>query len=753
MPRAMVKPRPQYTFDAGVGSGTAYVLVPAAIATIYNINPLFNAGYSGQGQTIVLIEDTNMFSVADWNTFRTAFGLSSYAGTLTQVHPSGAAACTNPGIILGNEAEATLDVEWASAAAPSAAIELASCADVSTTFGGLLALENIVNSTPAPTIVSISYGECETVNGATANAAYNSAYQQAAAEGISVFVSAGDEGAASCDANQTGATDGIGVSAFASTAYNVAVGGTDFADSYMGAMDAGVSNATYWGSANSGTFGSALSYVPEIPWNDSCASVLVANFLGFPTTYGAAGSCNSGTGLLTTASGSGGPSGCATGSSSSPAVGGTCTGYPKPSWQKLLGNPNDGVRDLPDVSLFAADGIWGHAYVYCDSDAADPGQSCSGLPLNWSLAGGTSFASPILAGIQALVNQRWGAQGNPNPSLYSLARTEYGASGSAACNSSNGSRAGAGCVFYDVTLGDIDINCTGPDCYAPSGTNGVLSTSSSAYDMAFGTQTGWDFATGIGTVNAANLVTNAIWGDGVKLVMTLRSNSTAGVTTSVSVNAVDGFGNAIPGYASALTFTSSDPRAALPSSAPFSNGTTGALQLTFDTSGAQTLTARSSTNAAVTVTGGITVSPGATASYLFQGLPAFADAGVALGFTVAAIDAYGNVTPAYSGTSHFTSSDALAALPADASFQAGASGSLTVTMQAIGPDVLTATDTVNPTITGSTTVTLGQSIANARMISGTFGCSVSRGSVGAFLPLLFLFGPLQRRRRILDRSG
>ena len=96
-----------------------------------------------------------------------------------------------------DDGEAILDAEYASAAAPSANIELASCADTATTFGGLIALQNLINgSITPPAIMSISYGECEAQNGATANAAYNSTYQQAVAEGVSVFVSAGDEGGA-----------------------------------------------------------------------------------------------------------------------------------------------------------------------------------------------------------------------------------------------------------------------------------------------------------------------------------------------------------------------------------------------------------------------------------------------------------------------------------------------------------------------------------------------------------------------------
>ncbi len=513
MPRPLVKPRADYTFTSS--GSTYYAVTPPDLATIYNLNPVFAAGYTGTGQTIVVIEDTNVYSTADWTTFRSAFGLSGYtAGSFTQVHPapvSGTNNCTNPGVVVGNDGEAILDAEYASAAAPSATIELASCKDTSTTFGGLIALQNLLNaSATPPALVSISYGECEAYNGATANAAYNTTYQQAVAEGVSIFVSSGDEGAASCDANLTKATHGIGVSGFASTPYNVAVGGTDYGDSYAG------TTSTYWNSTNTSTYGSAKSYIPEIPWNNSCASALIASAEGYSTTYGTSGFCNSTTGrnnFLTTGSGSGGPSGCATGrASTSGVVSGTCKGYAKPSWQSLVGVPSDGVRDIPDVSLFAANGVWGHYFVFCYTDAAGGGAPCTGAPSGWAGAGGTSFSSPILAGMQALVNQKWGRQGNPNPVYYAIAAAEYGASGSATCNSSNGNTVGSTCVFYDVTQGDMDVNCTGThNCYRPSGTNGVLSTSTTSYAPAYKTGTGWDFATGIGTVNAYNLVFSTNW--------------------------------------------------------------------------------------------------------------------------------------------------------------------------------------------------------------------------------------------------
>ncbi len=116
-----------------------------------------------------------------------------------------------------------------------------------------------------------------------------------------------------------------------------------------------------------------------------------------------------------------------------------------------------------------------------------------------------------MAGIQALVNQVNGkSQGNPNYVYYKLAAKEYGTAGNASCKSTLGRAIAGTCIFYDVTLGDMDVPCTlgAGNCYKPSGVNGVLSTSDSSYLPAYGAAVGWDFATGIGTVNAYNLVTN-----------------------------------------------------------------------------------------------------------------------------------------------------------------------------------------------------------------------------------------------------
>ena len=488
------------------------LVVPDDLHTIYNFAPTYNSGITGKSQKVVVIEDTDVYSTNDWIVFRKTFGLAKYtSGSFTQIHPGG---CQDPGVLVGNDGEAILDAEYASAAAPDAHIVLASCADTQTTFGGLLALQALIDRPVPPPIISISYGECEAGLGAAGNATYNYTYQQAASEGVSVFVSSGDEGAASCDADEPSAQLGIAVSGFASTPYNVAVGGTDFGDSYAG------TNTEYWRSKNNATYGSAKSYIPEIPWDDSCASTLLTNAVGYNVPYGQDGFCNSTEGeafFSTTASGSGGPSGCAYGNTSpkagTPAVSGTCKGYAKPNYQAgLYGNPNDGVRDIPDVSLFAANGVFGHYYIFCYTDPAPGtgGTPCTGNPENWSGAGGTSFASPIVAGVQALIDQSTGSpQGNPNYVYYALAREQFGDSGNSYCDATLGNGIDPSCTFHDVTEGDMDVNCVGTfNCYTPSGANGVLSVKTKAYEKAYNSKLGWDFATGIGTLNVGKLVKN-----------------------------------------------------------------------------------------------------------------------------------------------------------------------------------------------------------------------------------------------------
>jgi subtilase family serine protease len=471
---------------------TLYLVGAADFNEIYNTTPQWTASTSitGKGQTIAVVEDSDMANTADFTTFRTAFIPSTYAtGTLTQEQPNSGGNCTDPGTN-GAETEAALDTEWAGTAAPGANIILAACDDTDTaTFGGLIALQNLINVSNSPQIFSMSYGECEAENGAAANAAFNATYEQAAAQGQSVFVSSGDSLAAVCDGNGAEySTLGISVNGWGSTPYNVSVGGTDFGDTYAG------TNSTYWSATNGTNHLSAKSYIPEIPWNNSCASDLIWGYLGYASGEAF---CNSSTGadFLSTGGGSGGPS----------AV------YAKPSWQSgFAGITTDGVRDMPDVVLFAANGVWNQAIEFCDSSVVTCNYNNATDAIE-SSAGGTSFASPSMAGIQALVNQKTGElQGDPNYILYALAKAEYGTSGSSACNSTKGNAVASSCVFYDITQGDIGTPCeTGSvNCYSSNSGDayGLLSTTTNSLTTAYPTTTGYDLATGIGSVNVSNLV-------------------------------------------------------------------------------------------------------------------------------------------------------------------------------------------------------------------------------------------------------
>ena len=313
------------------------------------------------------------------------------------------------------------------------------------------------------------------------NAYTSQLYQQAVTEGVSVFASSGDEGGDSSDADLSlgqrrpfrQRPDLYCPTTFRWEARTSRIRITPSVRPRR--VRAAASVSTYWSPPIRRTLARHLSYIPEIPWNDSCGSQLWDTYNGYSTGYGTAGYCNNG-GAKSVIAGSGGFSNCFTGAPDPNYPGiysGTCTGNPKPSWQAgILGNPSDGVRDIPDVSLFASQGQWGHAFVYCTA-------SC---PTRLGLAGGTSFSSPIMSGIQALVNQYTGQNwGNPNPIYYAIANAQFTNglfSGSLRfCDSSITGGPDGRCVFHDVTQGDIDLACpTGTqNCYNTGGAYGVLS--------------------------------------------------------------------------------------------------------------------------------------------------------------------------------------------------------------------------------------------------------------------------------------
>jgi len=496
------------------------VVAPFDFATIYNLLPLWNQGITGKGVTIATVEDTNLAHPSDWSTFRKTFGLTGFKdATFKQVYPG----CPNPGQN-GDEIEAALDVEWASAAAPDANIVLFACGDTKTTSGLDLALLGLLETNP-PDIISDSYGLCETVTGQAEVALENFEAELATLEGVTFFIAQGDTGADECAPVETTnySTQGINSGDNTASAFAVDVGGTDFMAQYN--FDTrGVPLSKYWSAKNNPTtLASALSYVPEIPWNDGCTSKLIYTdpvIAGFNLSFGPNGFCNSAAGqqnFLIDVGGSGGPSTCFTGTPSIPGVvSGTCKGNPKPLYQYgVPGVPADGLRDQPDLSLFAGNGVWGSFYVECLSDTAQGGTACT--PQNDAIllgGGGTSFASPAMAGILALIEQRFGKQGDANFVFYSLAARQFRQPGASKCNASqtSGALPAESCIFNDITLGDMDIPCGQNsdghfyDCHGASSLLiGELSTANSENAPAYPATVGYDLATGLGSVNATNL--------------------------------------------------------------------------------------------------------------------------------------------------------------------------------------------------------------------------------------------------------
>jgi subtilase family serine protease len=510
---------PHFTLKSR-GGDTFHAVAPYDFDTIYNVLPLWKRGITGQGVTIALVEDSNLLHPSDWREFRKVFGLNSFKdATFKQVYPN----CENPGAN-ADEIEAALDVEWASAAAPNANIELSACSNSKGVFGLDLAILNLLDLDP-PDIISDSYGLCESISGQTEIALENREAQIATALGTTFFIAQGDTGADECSPVE-GFESHLGINSGDNTAsaYAVDIGGTDFMAQYNQDVN-GIPVSNYWSAQNNPqTKASALSYIPEIPWNDSCTSELIYSDPIFAEgtyrrSYGASGFCNSKLGreLKFSVGGSGGPSTCFTGVPAiKGVVSGTCRGNPKPSYQTgVPGVPNDGERDQPDLSFFAADGLWGSFLVECMSDKKEGGAACTARNDAFlEGGGGTSFASPAMAGIQALIDQQYGRQGDANYVFYALATVQFASQGLSTCNASqaNGGLPAASCVFNDVQAGDMDIPCGQNDkvksynCLG-NGTKlvGELSTSTKSSEPAYPASTGYDLATGLGSVNATNL--------------------------------------------------------------------------------------------------------------------------------------------------------------------------------------------------------------------------------------------------------
>jgi hypothetical protein len=506
-------------------SGGKYLFIgPGDAATIYDAPTSLNTHrasgqtiYDGAGVTIGVATD-GVVSIPNVAHYRSLFGLP--AGSLSIVmdgnSPQGS-----------DETEATLDGEIAGAIAPGAKIVYYQAADTAFQSGVMLAILRAIDDNTV-NILNVSYGTCELAQGAAGNQEILNAWEQAAAQGIAVTVASGDSGAAGCDNPDTQSVAGRGfaVNGLASTPYTVAVGGTDFAVLLN-------SFSTYVNASISGSYTSALGYIPENTWNNSTASN------GSSARNQASQDYNGTTNIV---AGSGGASSAGL----YDAAGNVLGGYAKPAWQQQYETAAaikaDAVRDLPDVSLFAANGMNGALWATCgDND-------CSGASPTISGVGGTSASAPAFAGVLALVNQKVGASarlGQPNWILYQLAKTHPEA-------------------FHPIRSGNNSVVCMSgtPNC----GANGFLS----GYDAA----SSYNLATGLGSVDISTLVNDWASVGQTQTTTALTLSSTAfqhGQPIAISVDVDPGAATgkvAISNDLSARGLFSSDAQLNL----PLSNG-------------------------------------------------------------------------------------------------------------------------------------------------------------------------------------
>jgi hypothetical protein len=608
--------RPQFGINVPASGGNSAYMVedvsPYDFAIIYNILPLWKAStpIDGTGQTIAIAGTSNI-ELSDVTTFRSTFGLPAYTSSNQPKVVSGNSqpltVCTSTSSTtlcgIDDLIENSLDVEWAGSIAKGANIILVASYPASASDDNLYDSESYIVNNKTASIVNVSYGECELFVGTTGNVQYYNLWQTASAEGIAVFVAAGDGGAAGCDydgdsiGNPYSAQFGLAVNGLASTPYNTAVGGTDLNWCQPGSTTE-CAAAPYWNSTNAANGSSVIGYVPEVPWNDTCANPLAVGLLEQWADGAAANgvggvsdpetACNfiyknwqevenntgggaNGVNLayyVDTLGGGGGASGCIVGDGSNVSSCSTSTtstgeangsislvndGWPKPSWQTGIASiPSDGVRDLPDLAFFASDGLLSNsAYLICVSEVSACTYAANSEPTAQEV-GGTSVSSPAMAGVMALIDQKAGVvQGNPNAELYTLAAKQTYSN----CRSENATTSD-GCYFNDIDTNTNAVPCdygategdpseTGidsPDCSVlhKGDLIGILS--------GYSAGAGYDQATGLGSLNIANVVNawpaTAVTGKATVTVtpaqFTLSASSALSVAVSVAAASTGG---------------------------------------------------------------------------------------------------------------------------------------------------------------------------------------------------------------------
>ncbi|HME32833.1 MAG TPA: S53 family peptidase [Terriglobales bacterium] len=494
----LVRPNPRVT---STQTGKHFV-APGDYYTIYDINPLFNTGIDGTGQSIAVMGQTDLYNCtlpgftntpcpaadvvanADIITFRSLAGLSAPNIQVQLV-------TTDPGLSTSDVDEANLDIEWAGAIAKNAKI-IYVIGNPNTGGGAFDALVYAVNKNLAP-VISISYGLCEPQIDSSTQTLVTNATNQAAAQGQTVVAPAGDSGAADCDTGSS-ATHGLAVDFPGSIPTVTSMGGSEFTGD-----SASLTTTQYWTGATNDTSPSAISYIPEMVWNDTVADgTLAAGGGGISILYGV------------------------------------------PAWQATLTLPNNDQgkpgRATPDISLNASadhDGLLICSQGLCQCSQATlnapcvaPGWRSQSNPPSFTVVGGTSAGVPTFAGVVALIVQKQNeAQGNINPVLYGLA----------------GNTSTYAAAFHDITTGNNIVPCTIGTKDCPSSSGGQIGYSAG---------TGYDVASGWGSVDVSALV--AAW-DGASnpdfslaassSSLTIGSGGTG--TDTITATAIGGFSGTI----------------------------------------------------------------------------------------------------------------------------------------------------------------------------------------------------------------
>jgi subtilase family serine protease len=381
------RPRPQVRYHtAGADSArpgfTAaqtdqHFLTPDDVATIYDITPAYNLGDTGSGVTIAVVGQSAI-NVADIENFQKAMGFTVKDPTVILVPASGTSAVSP-----GDESESDLDLEYSGGVGRGASIDFVYVGNAAN-YSVFDSLQYAIDNDTAP-VISMSYGACEPTLSAGNFTTLEGILEQGVSQGQSVIAAAGDDGSTSCYGEtslSSAEQQELAVNYPASSAFATGLGGTEFP-----AADVAASNSTYWKqSSGNDVISSALSYIPEQVWNDDSAAIAAQ--------YGAQYAISAG-------------------------GGGVSTTIKRPSWQTgVSGLASGSFRLVPDISLDSSADDAGYLYCTSDTSAWSTGQktSCnSGFrdasTQDLTVAGGTSFAAPIFAGMLSIINQKTSSSG------------------------------------------------------------------------------------------------------------------------------------------------------------------------------------------------------------------------------------------------------------------------------------------------------------------------------------------------------